>query len=115
MSYRVNKKVIFCFTIILMGFLDLLTTVVGIVFFGATEVNPLFSSLTQASTFFFIGIKTSAVLLSGFLFYKGASITELSAAGPRLETRILEIGYFAALTFLTYVVINNIVTISQLA
>jgi hypothetical protein len=99
---------------LLMGFLDLVITIVGMVFFGAVEVNPLLSGLTQTSILFLVGIKSSAVLFTGFLFYKGASIAELSVGASSLGIRFLEFGYFASLTFLTIVVANNIVTIFQL-
>lgn len=98
-----------------MGFLDLATTVVGVVMFGALEVNPLFSGLAQTTIFFLVGIKSVAVVLTGLLFYKGASIAELSATGSRIAVRFLDFGYLASLTFLTLVVANNVVTIFQLA
>ena len=114
-NQTVNRKGIFCFTTVFLGLLDLATTVVGVVFFGAAEVNPLFSGLTQTSMTFLAGIKSSAVLLTGFLFYKGASIAESSVGTSSLGMRFLDIGFFASLTFLTVVVTNNIVTIFQLA
>jgi hypothetical protein len=115
LHYPINNKALFCFPVILMGFLDLATTVIGIVFFGATEVNPLFSGLTQTNMLIFIGIKLFTVLLTGFLFYKGASITQVGYGGESLSTRFLEIGYLTSLTLLTFIVTNNVLTILQLA
>jgi hypothetical protein len=101
--------------LILIGFLDLATTVVGVVFFGAAEVNPLFSGLTQTNMLIFIGIKSSTILLIGVLFYKGASVAEMSFGSSSLGMRFLEVGYLASLTLLTLIVTNNILTIFPLA
>jgi hypothetical protein len=114
LKYPINNKALFCFPVILIGFLDLATTVIGVTFYGAREVNPLFSGLTETNILIFIGIKSSAVFLTGFLFYEGASIAKISPSGSRLGIRFLEIGYFVSLTLLTFIVTNNIFTIFQL-
>ena len=114
MLRSINNKSLFCFPVISIGFLDLVTTVAGILFFGATEVNPLLSGLTQTNMAIFIGIKSSTVLLTGFLFYKGASMAEKSLDKSNIGMRILKIGYLLVLLLLTLVVTNNILTIFQL-
>jgi hypothetical protein len=100
--------------VVLIGFLDLATTIVGIIL-GAAEVNPLFSGLTQTNMALFIGIKSSTILLTGFIFYKGASVAERSVGNSSLGVRFLKIGYLASLIFLLLVVMNNLIAISQLA
>ena len=115
MQYPINYKALFCLPVVLIGFLDLATTVVGIIFFGATEINPLFSGLTQINMVVFIGIKSSTILLTGFLFYKGASVAERSICSSSLGVRFLKIGYIGSLILLGLVVTNNILTIFQLA
>jgi len=115
LKYLISNKALFCFPLILIGFLDLVTTIVGVAFFGATEVNPLFSGLIQTNIMLFLVIKASTVMLTGVLFYKGASIAETSHDGPNYGPRFLEIGYFTSLTLLTFIAANNILTIFQLA
>ena len=110
-----NNKALFFFPTIIIGFLDLVTTVVGIAFFSAAEVNPLFSSLTQTNMEIYIGIKSSTILLTGFLFYKGACIAERSVGSSRLGLHSLKICYLLSLVFLIMVVANNILVIFQLA
>ena len=110
-----NNKALFFFPTIIIGFLDLVTTVVAIAFFSAAEVNPLFSSLTQTNMEIYIGIKSSTILLTGFLFYKGASFAEGSVRSSSLGVRFLKIGYLISLILLMLVVANNILTIFQLA
>jgi hypothetical protein len=115
LQYPIDNKALFCFPAILIGFLDLATTVVGIIFFGATEINALFLGLTQNNMVIFIGIKSSTILLTGFLFYKGASVAEKSIGSSRLGVRFLKIGYLMSIILLMLVVTNNILTIIQLA
>jgi hypothetical protein len=114
-NHKTGRKKLFFSTVVLMGFLDLITTFIGIVSFGAVEVNPLLSGLTQASLELLVAVKSSTVLLTGFLFYKGASIAELNYNSQSIGMRFLDFGYFAALTFLTVVVTNNIIIIFKLA
>jgi aconitase B len=91
-----------------MGLADLLTTLVGITYFGAVEINPLFAGLTQTNLAAFSAIKLAATLLIGFLFYKAYQIEETQKASFRLEKRFLQSGYFLSLAALTVVVTNNI-------
>jgi hypothetical protein len=113
--YPVNNKKLFCFPIILVGLLDLATTVTGLTFFGATEVNPLLSSLTQARMPLLIGLKITATLLTALIFYKGASIAAASTNPSSPNIRFLKIAHFTSLTLLALIVTNNIITLSQLA
>jgi hypothetical protein len=113
-SFPINNKVLVCFPLIVIGLLDLITTLLGVLFFGAVEINPLFSALVQTNILVFVGVKSSVVFVTGFLFYKGASIVEVSIGERKLETRLFEIGYLASMTLLVLIVTNNVLTILQL-
>jgi hypothetical protein len=114
LQYPINNKAQFFFPVVLFGFLDLATTIAGISF-GAAEANPLFSGLTQTNMGIFIGIKSSTILLTGFLFYKAASVVERSDGSSSLGLRFLRIGYLVALILLVFVVANNMLIIFQCA
>jgi len=105
-----KKEIVFCFALILMGFLDWVTTVTGILCFGAVEINPLFAGLTKANILVYSGIKLSAVVLVGFLFYKAGKIEKM-LSNSHFGKRFLESGYFISLMTLTAVVTNNIITV----
>jgi hypothetical protein len=94
-----------------MGIIDWLTTIVGVLYFGATEINPLFAGLTQTNLLAFSGIKLSITLLVGFLFYKAYAIEKTPRENSRLEKRFLQSGYLLSLTALTVVVANNIIAV----
>ena len=66
----VKKEILFCTAIILIGTLDWLTTIVGVVFFGATETNFLLAGLTRSNMLLFSAVKLSAITLTGLVFYK---------------------------------------------
>jgi len=93
-----------------MGIADWLTTIVGITNFGATETNPLLSTLTQSNLLAFSIIKLSATLLIGAIFYKAAQI-KTPTANYQLGKRFLQSGYFLSLTMLTVVVTNNVIAV----
>ena len=96
-----------------MGSIDWLTTVVGILFFGAVEVNPLFAALTQINIFAFSIVKLLTVVLIGGFFYKAGSFNGGSPGCSSFGGRVLDSGYFAALVLLSFVVTNNAIAIAR--
>jgi hypothetical protein len=94
-----------------MGFLDWLTTILGVLYFGAVEINPLFAGIIDLNILVFSGIKLSAAVLIGFLFYKGYAINKTSGVNLHLGKLFLCSGYFASLMALTVVVANNIIAV----
>jgi len=94
-----------------MGSLDWLTTIIGILSFGAVEVNPLFSGLTKTSLLAYSGIKLSMVVLTGFMFYKLGNFEKMPIGNSHFGKRFVDSGYSVALMALTAVVTNNIITV----
>ncbi len=111
----VKREVLFCTTLILVGTLDWLTTIVGVVFFGATETNPLLASLTQTNMLLFSALKLSAVTLIGLLFYKAQTKTKTASQISPFAKKFLHSGYALCLLFLTFVVLNNFSAIIKVA
>jgi len=109
-----KKELLFLSAVILMGFLDWLTTVTGVFCFGATEVNPLLSGLTRSSMILFSAVKLSTVVLVGLAFYKASAITKSATDNWQLGTRFLNGGYSLTFLALTIVVANNMITVFRL-
>jgi hypothetical protein len=109
-----KKELVFFSAIILLGFLDWLTTVTGVLFFGAAEVNPLLSGLTRSSMLLFSVVKLSAVVLIGFAFYKAAAISKSTTNDWHFPGRLLDGGYSLTFLALTAVVANNMIAIFRL-
>jgi len=108
-----KKGLVFCFVLILLGFLDWVTTITGILCFGAVEINPLFAGLTQANILVYSGIKLSIVVLVGFLFYKADKVEKMLRGNSLLGKRVLELGYAVSLITMTIAVTNNIITVAR--
>ena len=108
----VRKRLLLCSAIVLVGFLDWLTTTVGLVFFGAAEANPLLAGLTQSSMLLFSLAKLTAVSLTGAAFYKamGGAFGQVSC----FTSRFMYSGYFASLFLLTGLAVNNIIVIIRI-
>jgi hypothetical protein len=113
--YMVKKALVFATTIILIGTLDWLTTIVGIVFFGATETNPLLSNFTQTNMLAFSTIKLAAITVTGLLFYKAETKSKVSNEISPHVKKIVNSGYLISLFALSAVVFNNFSVIAQLA
>ncbi len=102
----IKKDLLVFSALVLVGFLDWLTTVVGVAFFGASESNPLMFGLVSSNMVLFSVVKLVAVVVAGLGFYKAIGLN----AGLNLSftKRFLDIG--CSLTFLSLaaVVINNL-------
>ncbi len=107
-----DKKDLFFITIVMVGFLDWLTTEVGVVFCGAQELNPLLSGFTSSMVLFSV-VKMSAVVLTGLAFYKAANMAN-SNPGLGLTSRFLDGGYLFTFLALAFVVSNNVIAVLSL-
>ena len=106
-----KKELLLFSAILLLGFLDWLTTVTGLFFYGAAEVNPLLSGLTKSSMILFSVVKLSAVVLIGFAFYKAVAISKFRTNDSHFTKRFLYGGYSLTFFVLTAVVASNMIAI----
>jgi hypothetical protein len=111
----IKKEVLFATTIILIGTIDWATTIVGVMFFGATETNPLLSNLTKTNMVIFSAIKLSAITLTGLAFYKAEAKTKITSQISPFAKKFLHSGYAISLFALTIVVLNNFSAIAKVA
>jgi hypothetical protein len=111
----IKKEVLFCAILILIGALDWLTTLVGVVFFGATETNFLLAGLTRSNMLLFSTVKLSAIMLTGLVFYKAETKAKLASQISPLTKKFLTSGYAICLLTLSLVVINNFSAIVNVA
>ena len=111
----VKKEVLFCITLVLIGTVDWLTTIVGVVFFGATETNPLLAGLAQSNMLIFSFVKLLAVTLAGLVFYKAETKVRISNQASPFAKNLLNSGYIISLLTFTVLVANNITAIARVA
>ena len=106
------KREILIFTsLIVAGFFDWLTTMVGIAFFGASELNPLMAGLTQTNLIAFSAIKLAAIIVVALLFFKASNMTNKPSFDMAFTKEFLNAGYFTTFFALTAVALNNAVAI----
>ena len=111
----IRIKAVPCLSFVLMGSMDWLTTIIGIVYFGAVEGNPFLAEITRTSIPAFTAIKLSTTIIVGLMFYT-ADKTLLRT--PDKNTRsfkytraILRSAYITATSFLLVAVLNNLIVV----
>ena len=102
-----KKGLLFFLAIFLLGFLDWLTTMIGILFLDSAEINPFLSGITRSSMLIFSLVKLSAVILAGCAFYKAEAIYELTMNHWHYTKSLLYGGFSLMLLAFTGVVANN--------
>ena len=106
-----------CLSFILMGSMDWLTTIIGIVYFGAVEGNPFLAEIARTSLPAFTAIKLSTTIVVGLLFYKAEKILlrtqDKNSLSFRCTRIILRGAYFSATVFLLIAVLNNLIVVAR--
>jgi membrane protein DedA with SNARE-associated domain len=101
-----------------MGYADWLMTIIGIVYLGAVEVNPLFAGLTRTNLAGFTAVKLNATIFVGVLCYLGERMlqnVEDKNSKPFLYSRIiLRTGYLITIAFLLITILNNLIVIANI-
>jgi hypothetical protein len=104
-------------SLILMGSMDWLTTIIGIAYFGAVEVNPFIADITGTSLPAFTALKLSATVIVGLLFYTAEKMllrTHDKSTSSFQSTRfILKGAYITTMALLLVAVLNNLTVVLQ--
>ena len=106
-----------CLSFILIGSMDWLTTIIGIVYFGAVEGNPFLAEIARISLPAFTAIKLSTTIVVGLLFYKAEKILlrtqDKNSLSFRCTRIILRGAYLTATVFLLIAVLNNLIVVAR--
>ena len=108
-----SKKRFFFLAIILLGFLDWLTTIIGIASNGAIEINPLLSGLTKSNLLIFTLAKLMGVIFAGLAFYKAEALSKPVINQALITRNFLNIMFLVTCVILVTVVTSNILTIAK--
>ena len=108
--YSIKSVVLPSFILIIMGTIDCITTVIGTLYFGATESNPIMASIV-GNVPFFLTLKLAATFsIAGTYFLANKilhSTKDKNTRDFRVGNKIMK-GVYAGLSmFLVLVVINN--------
>lgn len=97
--------------LVFMGSMDLLTTIVGITYFGAVECNPLLSGIVSTNLALFTILKLTSTIFVGLIFYQAGKIltqTPNKTSKAYTATRyLLKAAYIGVVAFMIVVITNN--------
>lgn len=103
--------------LIMMGSLDCLTTVVGSLFFGTSELNPVIVGLVSSNLPAFVAIKLAVTVCVGAIFVfaerKLLANADKNILAFKIAHNTLRASYVGIVLFLAFVVANNIVVIAN--
>jgi hypothetical protein len=101
----------------LMGYMDWLTTIIGIFYFGAVEVNPFFVDITKTNLAAFTAIKFATTISVVLLYYLGERmllrLKDAKSQSFLCARLVLRIGYLVITAILLSAILNNIIVIGK--
>ena len=110
-----KAQVIPSILLIIMGSIDCITTVIGILYHGATELNPLMAGIVSSNIGAFLVVKLVATMIaaSSFVF---ADKTLMNTQNKETRTfiyssKFIKIASVGLLVFLAIVVANNLLVL----
>jgi hypothetical protein len=110
--YALKSEVFPSLILVLMGSMDCLTTVIGVLYFGAAELNPFMTGIVSTSIVAFLALKISATFLIGFTYILAKRTLNKT---PDKESKYFKYSnglmkgvYAGLMVFLIIVVINNL-------
>lgn len=110
--YAIRNDVLPSFVLLLMGTMDCLTTVIGVLYFSAAELNPLLSSVVQSSIVGFMVLKLAATLCIAGTYILAQKMLNKTADKTTKSFRFSKIfvnsAYAGLVVFLLMVVANNL-------
>jgi hypothetical protein len=97
--------------------MDWLTTIIGILYFGAVEGNPFIADVARTSLPAFTAIKLSIIMFAGLLFCMAERILlrtqDKNSRSFQCTRIILKGAYIAATVLLLIAVLNNLIVFAM--
>jgi hypothetical protein len=101
------------FLLVAIGLLDCLTTVIGVSFSGASELNPVMAGIINTNVGVFLAVKIGATIIIALTYIFASKILMQSSSQNsklfKLSSALIKIGYGGIITFFCLVVVNNLV------
>jgi len=104
--------------LVFMGSMDCLTTVIGTIYYGTQELNPLISGLVHSNLPAFIVLKLAITVSVGIIFILAEralksteNVNDRSFKVAFITLRVVSVGI---VLFLFIVVLNNIIVLLRL-
>ncbi|MCW4009029.1 MAG: DUF5658 family protein [Candidatus Bathyarchaeota archaeon] len=101
----------------LMGSMDCLTTVIGILYFGAVELNPLISGVVSTNLPAFVVLKLTTTVFVCLIFVQAENILlktkDKTSKAFSWTHKLLKVSYVGVILFLVVVVANNVLVLAR--
>jgi ABC-type multidrug transport system permease subunit len=98
-----------------MGSMDCLTTAIGVLYFGAAELNPFLVGIVSTNILAFLALKISATFFIGFTFILARrtlnQTVDKSSKSFRVSRSLIKIAFAGLVTFMVIVVVNNLLVL----
>jgi hypothetical protein len=109
--YAVKTNILPSFVLLLMGTVDCVTTVIGVLFFGATETNPVLAGVVNSNIAAFTVLKLTATFCIAGTYILSKSMLDQTVDKTTRSFRIgnvfVKAAYTGLVLFLIAVVANN--------
>jgi membrane protein DedA with SNARE-associated domain len=106
------KEVIPSLLLILMGSIDCLTTVVGVLYSGAKELNPFMVGIVSTNIGAFLVVKIAATLFIAFTYILAnrtlIKTPNKSSKSFKYSSKVLKVAYAGIIVFMIIIVANNL-------
>ena len=103
--------------IVLVGTLDCVTTVTGILFFGAVECNPFLAGVVSTNLPAFMILKMVTTVFVGIIFFQANKIllqtSDKTSKAFKWTSYTLKAAYVGIVAFLAIVVCNNLIVLAR--
>ena len=110
--YALKAEMFPSFLIILLSSIDAITTVIGVLYFGAAELNPFMTSIVNTSILAFLALKIATTFLIGFTYILAKRTLNKTINKEsrtfRYSNRLIKVAYAGLMVFLIIVVVNNL-------
>jgi hypothetical protein len=115
--YMLRGETFTSFLIIFLGSIDCLTTVIGVLYFGAVELNPFLVGVVSTNIQAFLIIKIAVTVLIAFSCIL-ASKTLMKTQNKTTKSfkysyKLLKVAYAGIIVFLVIVVANNLLILMR--
>ncbi len=111
--YMLRRESLTSFLLVLMGSIDCLTTVIGVLYFGAVELNPFMAGIVSTNIGAFLVVKLAATILIAFTYILAnktlMKTQNKSTKSFKYSCKFLKVAYAGILAFLVIVVANNLI------
>lgn len=97
--------------LIMLGTIDCLTTVIGVLYRGAVEINPFMTGIVSTNIAAFMAVKLFATFLIGFTYLTARIVLnktqDKETKSFRYSKNIMKLAYAGLIIFFLTVVANN--------